>query len=177
MNKKRTLKQEEEIKRRSSNIEEYNRVRDSYKLDTTDEKIIQINLEYPGIHIDTLATLLDIPKKEIRDRLKKPSVARAMADLQKGTIALITEIQTAALRRLRRLIASPDERIATSVAKFVLQPIFNTANIAITNVSEKRYVVQFGEGGQMFTDTKIISGEDKKLTTLELLKQSDEDEI
>jgi len=124
--------------------------------------------------VTNVAQILGITRKTLYLRLQKPAALRAMADLQKNGVDLVKEVQTSAMRRMRRLVQSGDEKIALEAAKFVLMPMFNHAQLNVNEVKERIYRVQFGEGGQMFTDVQSVENNDKKLTPLDLLKQAEQ---
>ena len=160
---------DEEIIGKLNRMKAMQDARTDYELDKTDERIIQLMLEYPAITKTKLATVLGFSRKTIHDRLRKPSVQRAFVDLRKNGVQLIKDVQEQGIRRMRKLIQSTDERIALDAARFVLLPMFNQGSINVTNVQEKVYRVQFGDGGQMFTDMETINVGDDKLQPLDLL--------
>lgn len=148
--------------------------RTNYELDKTDERLVQLMIEYPAVTKTKLAEVLGVTRKTIHTRLRKPSVQRAFADLQKSGVELIKDVQSQGIRRLRQLIQSKDEKIALDAARFVLIPVFNQSSLSVTQVQEKVYRVQFGEGGQLFTDIQMLEEKtDDKLKPLDFLKNNE----
>lgn len=168
-----SLEQQADAAARAKEMEARQRATFPYELDKMDERMVGLMIEYPGITKTKLAGILNVTRKTLYAHLAKPAVARALVDLQKNGVDLIKEVQTSAMRRMRRLIASPDERVALDAARFVLQPMFNQASLHVTETQEKVYRVQFGEGGAMYTDVEMIDKARKKLTPLELLEEND----
>jgi hypothetical protein len=130
-----------------------NSAANEFDLDKLDERLIQLIVEYPAMPKTRIAKLCSITKQTLYNRMKKPSFKRALEDLQKNAGSLLSDVQTAAMRRLRRLIQSSDETIALNAVKLALAPVFNQSTVNVNNLEERIYRVQFGEGGQMFQET------------------------
>lgn len=142
-----------------------------FDLDKCDERIIQLIVEYPAMSKTRVAKLVGICKNTLVKRMKKPAFQRALEDIQKNAGALLQEVQTAAMRRLRRLINSSDEQIALNAVKLALTPIFNQATVNVNNLEERIYRVQFGEGGQIFQETiDVPADKAQKLKMADMLK-------
>lgn len=163
---------DEEIVGKLNRMKAMQDARTNYELDKTDERIIQLMIEYPSITKTRLALVLGVTRKTIHARLRKPSVQRAFVDLQKSGIQLIKDVQEQGIRRLRKLIQSTDEKIALDAARFVLLPMFNQSSVTVNNVQDKIYKVQFGEGGQLYTDVQLLE-EGNTQTPLDFLGGKD----
>lgn len=168
---------QKELQSKLDMIKTMQTARRDYELDQTDERIIQLLIEYPNITKTKLGEVLGVTRKTIHCRLRKPSVQRAMTDLRKNGIELIKDVQTQGIRRLRQLIQSKDEKIALDAARFVLLPVFNQGNLTVSQVQERVFRVQFGEGGQLFTDVQMVDKEESKLKPLDLLADDHGDVI
>lgn len=142
-----------------------------FELDKLDERIIQLLVEYPTMAKTKIAKLCGVSNQTLYNRMKKPTFKRALEDLQKNAGALLQDVQTAAMRRLRRLINSSDESIALNAVKLALTPVFNQSTVNVNNLEERIYRVQFGEGGQIFQETiDVPADKAQKLKMADMLK-------
>ena len=169
--------QVEDAQDRVAEIEAMQKAREEYSLDATDEKILKLLIEYPSINKLKLAQLVGLSRNGLRGRITKPAFIKAMADLQRNGVEMVKELQDIAMKRMRKLIYSKQEKIALEASKFVLQPVFNLATVNVATVEEKIYRVQYGEGGQVLTSTELVEGKAKELSPSEMLRKIEQETI
>lgn len=124
---------------------------EAFRLDEVDHMLLKHLMEFPEATWKELGKLVDRHPKTVILRYKKPAFQNALKDLRAKTWDLVERAQNMAIRRLMKLIQSKDERVALEAAKYVLQPMVNTANVNVQQFQEMVYKADFGENGQIIT--------------------------
>lgn len=124
---------------------------EAFRLDEIDHQILKHLMEFPEATWKELGLIVDRNPRTVQARYRKPSFQNALKDLRAKTWDLVERAQNMAIRRLMKLIQSKDERIALDAAKYVLQPMVNTANVNVQQFQEMVYKADFGENGQIIT--------------------------
>jgi hypothetical protein len=91
-----------------------------YQLDSVDQSLLRQIVEYPESTVTELARLVDYSVPGIKKRLLKPSLKKAIAELQQTTDDALKGLAHLALRRFRELMLSADDKIALEACKSVM---------------------------------------------------------
>lgn len=146
----------------------YQQIYERYSLDNIDQILLRQLTEYPETTIAELATLIGYSDTGTRKRLAKPSFQKAIAEVQQTTDQALKGLAFYAIRKVRKLIDSLDDRVALEACKLALNQYANRTESEST-ATEIIYKVRFGENGQIISDREEIHEGPKN--TLELLNR------
>jgi hypothetical protein len=129
-----------------------------YRLDAIDHKIIEIFQENPLATHKEVAALLDLSKKQIELRMKKPGIRKRLDDMRSSVQQLIQRAQILGVKRLMQLMVSRDEWVALQASKAILAPLLNVGKIQVDQTNRSIvYEVQIGKEGQIYQTARELA--------------------
>ena len=143
-----------------------------YQLDAIDQALLRQIVEYPESTVTELASLVNYSTTGVKKRLQKPSLRKAIAELQQTTDEALKGLAYLALKRFRELMMSQDEKVALDACKSIMalhdarQGVKNPAATSARII----YEVQFGQDGRLFKQVTDMKDENQYPTTLDITK-------
>jgi IS30 family transposase len=94
-------------------------------LDDIDKAIIQYKVKEPSITNVEIAKRLEVHRDTIAARLKKVKVDTALKEIQKSALQILLDSQSAAARRLSKIVKDGNDADATRAAKEILKGVLS----------------------------------------------------
>lgn len=141
-----------------------------FQMDNVDRAIIGLMNQYPSITQTQIAEALGYSRTSITHRVNRTAFKQAMAEIQKGVAELLIDVQIKALKKIRLLLESSNDEVVLGAAKLALAPLAKAEQAGTVN-HNMVYAVQFGEGGQLFRDTRLMKPAEQFIDSAELLSQ------
>ena len=143
---------------------------EKYELDNIDQLLLYHLTASPDTPLKELALLTGYSITGIRKRLKKPSLNKALSEVQQATDQALKALAHRAIRKISELIDTENKKIALEACKLALtQHTLRSPTEADQGIREVIYRTRFGENGQLISEKEEIPYEGPK-NTLELLQ-------
>ena len=121
-----------------------------YVMDEVDKHIVRLLVRFPKISQAAVAKEIEMSTAQTRNRMNKPAVQEALAELARNAVDQIKDVQADAMRTLRDLLRSKNETIKLQAVKLALASVFDAQDSG--NEMTVTYKVRFGEQGQMYRE-------------------------
>lgn len=138
------------------------KILDKYHLDNVDQLLLKQMVEFPESSLRELASVVNYSVPGVRNRLLKPAFKKALSELQQTTEESLRGLAHYAIKKLKHLMDSDDERVSLDACKTVWTAYQNISD-SNANMTRISYEVQFGTQGQLF---KNIKAEEQKHESL-----------
>lgn len=146
---------------------------EKYALDSVDQVLLRQLTEYPESTSSELATLIGYSVTGTKKRLQKPALRKALAEVQQTTDEALKGLAHLALKRLRELMLSADDKVSLDACKSVMalhDSRHVTKHPQTGTTARLIYEVQFGQDGRLFKQVTEMTDENQYPTTLDIAK-------
>lgn len=129
-----------------------------YETNDLDEDVISFILDFPELDLQDIAGALGKDYEEILESYKKPIVQKRLRDMRQRAADMLEYAQAEALRALRRVLRSDNDRAVIEASKIILS-LDSISSIEDPNTMTTTYEAIVQTDGRLIQ--RICNGENK----------------